>query len=78
MITLVYSKRVSVRINLLHSVPSVLIVSVEVLGIIVVGFLPEIITIIGIQIKHEITKTQTNGSMTNMTFPERAPMVTDM
>ena len=64
--------------NLLQSVPSVLIVSVEVLGTIVVGFLPEIITMIGIQTKHEITKTQTKGSMTIMTFPESAPMVTDM
>ena len=64
--------------NLLQSVPSVLIVSVEVLGTIVVGFLPEIITMIGIQTKHEISKTQTNGNMTIMTFPESAPMVTDM
>ena len=61
----------------INIVPSVIIFSVVVLGTIV-GFLPEKITIIVIQIMLEITKTQTNGSMTNMTFPERAPMVTDM
>ena len=65
----------------INIVPSVIIFSVVVLGTIV-GFLPEKITIIGIQIMLEITKTQTHANII-MTFPEgslpeRAPMVTDM